>query len=396
MRFKVFLLIILIIYLLLLPTIYSFNTGYAPEDTAVTTEGILHYSRDQLLQLRNSQTNNVPDNLPRECVRRPRRKRGRRGGVRCRVRARGKRPPLPTVILANTRSLLKQLTELRSAVRHLSEYRNSCLLCFSETWLKDSIDGSSLRIPGFCDPIRLDRDAQVTGKKLGGGVCIYINEGWCNNYTLRDSYCSEDIELLSISLRPFYLPREFGQVFVTVVYIHPRANTRVAANRICDTVVKLENIAPDAPKFILGDFNACSIKSVLPNYYQYVKCPTRREKTLDLCFGNIKDAYKGYAKAPLGDSDHHVIQLVPKYKQKLKSCKPEIKTIKRWTDESIDRLGGCFDCTIWDIFADMTDSLEELNSVVTDYIGFCVDSVIPDRLQPLEYFPTINPGSIKN
>ena len=69
--------------------------------------------------------------------------------------------------------------------------------------------------------------------------------------TIHYSHCSENIELLSLSLRPYYLPWEFGQVFVTVVYIHPRANTRVATNRIYDTVAKLEIIAPDAPKFVL-------------------------------------------------------------------------------------------------------------------------------------------------
>jgi len=45
---------------------------------------------------------------------------------------------------------------------------------------------------------------------------VFINEGWCGNYTVRDSHCSEDIELLSLSVRPYHLPREFGQVFVTV------------------------------------------------------------------------------------------------------------------------------------------------------------------------------------
>lgn len=310
-------------------------------------------------------------------------------GVRRRVRARGSKPPLPTVILANTRSLVKQFTELRNAVRYLSEYRESCLLCFTETWLKDTTDNSTLRIIGFSDPIRRDRDAQVTGKRMGGGVCVYINERWCKNYTVRDSHCSEDIELLSLSVRPYYLPREFGQVFVTVVYIHPRANTKVAANRIYDTMAKLENMAPDAPKFVLGDFNGCSIKSVLPNYYQYVECPTRRDKTLDLCFGNIKDAYKGYAKPPLGDSDHNAIQLVPQYKQKLKTSKPEIKIVKQWTDESVERLRGCFDCTVWDIFVNTSKNLEELTSVVTDYIRFCVDCIIPEKT--FRVFPNDKP-----
>lgn len=117
----------------------------------------------------------------------------------------------------------------------------------------------------------------------------------------------------------------------------------------------------------------------MPNYYQYVKCPTRRDKTLDLCFGNIKDAYKGYAKPPLGDSDHNAIQLVPQYKQKLKTSKPE----------SVECLRGCFDCTVWDIFVNTSKNLEELTSVVTDYIRFCVDCIIPEKT--FRVFPNDKP-----
>ncbi|KAK0131958.1 hypothetical protein N1851_033250 [Merluccius polli] len=244
MRPAMLLFIVLAIHLLL-PTVLSLSLGgYAP--AADSTNGILRYTRDQLWQLRDLHSGNFPFDLPEECTRTttaPRRKRGWRGGVRCRVCAQGSKPPLPKVILANTRYLVKQLTELWNAVRYLSEYRESCLLCFTETWLKDTIDNSTLR---------LDCDTQVPGKKLGGG------------HTVRDSHCSEDIELLLLSVRPYYLPREFGQVFVTVVYIHPRANTRVAANRIYDTMAKLENLAPDAPKFVLRDFNGCSIKVYCP------------------------------------------------------------------------------------------------------------------------------------
>ena len=63
----------------------------------------------------------------------------------------------------------------------------------------------------------------MTGKKRGGGVCMYINEAWCpsNNVTVRKHLNTCDVDLLSLSLRPRYLPREFGQVFVTCVYIPP-------------------------------------------------------------------------------------------------------------------------------------------------------------------------------
>ena len=75
-----------------------------------------------------------------------------------------------------------------------------------------------------------------------------------------------DIELLSVSLRPLYLPREFPQLFVTVVYIHPRANVDRAAQHICDVTQKLDALSTDAPKFILDDFNQCKLENCLPTY----------------------------------------------------------------------------------------------------------------------------------
>ncbi|KAK7461597.1 hypothetical protein BaRGS_00038641, partial [Batillaria attramentaria] len=64
----------------------------------------------------------------------------------------------------------------------------------------------------------------ATGKQHGGGVCLYVNPRWCNTVTVRDTLCTPDIELLTVSLRPFYIPREFPQLFFTLVYVHPRAN----------------------------------------------------------------------------------------------------------------------------------------------------------------------------
>ena len=62
-------------------------------------------------------------------------KRGARGGIRRRIWARGTKPPLPTIILTNVRSLRNQIDKLLAPAQYLTEYRDSCLLCFSETWL---------------------------------------------------------------------------------------------------------------------------------------------------------------------------------------------------------------------------------------------------------------------
>lgn len=56
---------------------------------------------------------------------------------------------------------------------------------------------------------RSNRDCDLSGKSHGGGVCVYINNNWCNNATEVRSYCSPGNEFLTIRCRPFYLPREF-------------------------------------------------------------------------------------------------------------------------------------------------------------------------------------------
>ena len=83
-------------------------------------------------------------------------------------------------------------------------------------------------------PNRLDRDKQTTGKEKGG-VCSYVNERCCKTVIVREQLCTPYIKLLSVSLRPLYLPRGILQLFVTVVYIHPRAKLDRAAQHISVT-----------------------------------------------------------------------------------------------------------------------------------------------------------------
>lgn len=84
-----------------------------------------------------------------------------------------------------------------------------------------------------------------------------------------------------VSVRPFYLPRQFPWLFFVVVYIHPCAKTDMAFETVKNALNKLDNISPDAPKFILGDFNHCIMEKYLKDYYQYVICGTHANKFLD-------------------------------------------------------------------------------------------------------------------
>lgn len=72
----------------------------------------------------------------------------------------------------------------------------------------------------------------------------------------------------------------------------------------------------DQPVFVLGDFTSCNLSDHLPTVQQYVDCPTRLKRTLDHCYGNIRDAYKALYRPLLGKSEHNVIHLLPKHKSK--------------------------------------------------------------------------------
>lgn len=144
------------------------------------------------------------------------------------------------------------------------------MIALTKTWFKDHDPNQDFEIDGFGQLYRLDCYAQITGKSLGGGVCLYVNSCWCKTVKVRESICGPHNEFLPVSLCAFYLP----QVFLTVVYIHPRANMAEAASSIANLAQRLQSICPDAPYFILGDFNTCSLNQYLSHIYQYVECPT--------------------------------------------------------------------------------------------------------------------------
>ena len=89
------------------------------------------------------------------------------------------------------------------------------------------------------------------------------------------SICARDIELLAVSLRPYYLPREFEQVMAVIVYVPPRADAMVACDVIHSAVAKLQTQHPEAMVLISGDFNHVSLDTTLPAFSQYVDCNTR-------------------------------------------------------------------------------------------------------------------------
>ncbi len=84
-------------------------------------------------------------------------------------------------------------------------------------------------------------------------------------------------------------------------------------------------------------------------------------------------------RAALGLSDHCLVHLLPAYRQKLKSSKPILRTVKRWTVEAEQDLQACFELTDWSVFEAAATDLDELTDTVTSYISFCEDMCVPTR-----------------
>ncbi|KAK7498655.1 hypothetical protein BaRGS_00010032 [Batillaria attramentaria] len=200
--------------------------------------------------------------------------------------------------------------------------------------------------------------------------------------------CTPDLELVSVSVRPVYLPREFGQVFVTCVYVHPKANDARAATTIADCVHRLQAVSPTAPNILVGDLNHCDLKRVLPDFEQFVTCTTRIDKTLDKCYCNIKGAYRSIQTPPIGSSDHNAVLLLPVYIQKLKREKVASRTIHTWSHDTEEKLKGCFACTDWNVLSESAD-VELSADVVTDYIKFCENMIVPKKV--IKIFPNNKP-----
>ncbi|KAI4889154.1 hypothetical protein NFI96_009762 [Prochilodus magdalenae] len=332
----------------------------------------------------------------------PRRKRGKRGGLHARLKARAMRPPLPSLLLANVRSLENKLDELRARITTQREIRDCCALILTETWLSDSTPDSAIQLQTH-SVHRGDRTA-ASGKNKGGGVCVFVNNRWCSDIKTVEKHCSTDLELLMVKCRPFYLPREFSAVFILAVYIPPRANSATALGLLHDAISKQETAHPDAVFIVAGDFNHCNLRTVLPKYHQHVSFPTRENNILDQVYSNVRGGYKAAARPHFGRSDHISVFLYPAYRQLLKQAPPAtLKTTKGPDRYDLRRsirqakrqyrvkLEGCYNTSadsrrMWQGLRHITDYQQRSREVTTSH------TTLPDQLNEFyARFEALNP-----
>ncbi|KAI3372041.1 hypothetical protein L3Q82_006694 [Scortum barcoo] len=205
----------------------------------------------------------------------------------------------------------------------------NCCSSTGKTWtfvdLGEHIPDSSLHLPGF-HLIRADR-TELSGKMRGGRICFYVNEGWCMDVTVLKKSCSPHLETLFINCKPFYSLREFSSFILVGVYIHPQACVTEALQQLADQIRNVEQQHPDSVLIVLGDFNRANLSHELTKLQTAHQVSHQGHKHPGPLLHNFKGTpIATVPRAALGLSDHCLVHLI---RQKLKSAKLVVKTVKR-------------------------------------------------------------------
>lgn len=219
---------------------------------------------------------------------------------------------LPSILMTNARSLLSKMQDLKDRIKNDKDIKSCELMCFTETWLKEPpSDG----IKGYRQK-HCPRDPERTGKRWGGGLGVLIKNG-VKAQVISDRQTPNYQRMVFIYETENH-PAGAPPLIFMLVYIQPAVKRPETRRKIERHYCKALERSNEGPVFILGDFNWCKLKNIR-SVKQYVTCPTRRNKILDKCYGNIPQAYTSQCKAPLRSSnklsDHNVILLTPEKKK---------------------------------------------------------------------------------
>ncbi|CAB4033726.1 Hypothetical predicted protein [Paramuricea clavata] len=251
--------------------------------------------------------------------------------------------PLPTLLVANVRSIINKIDELE-LVAQINQVE---VICITESWLNTSVVDSMISLSNFIQ-FRNDRTYSC-----GGGVSIYIKEEiYCRRL---EHFEDSAIESLWLLLRPKRLPRSISALLLAVIYhtTSSGANENFELyNHIQRNVESFLSLHPDGLVFVTGDFNP--VRTLfdekrlkrLSGLTQIINVPTSHNAILDWCLTNAKKVVFDVSRPPpIGSSDHNVKVARRKYYansvQKLKSANPS-----RWWKE-VKSIGGLSSRESW-------------------------------------------------
>jgi hypothetical protein len=175
--------------------------------------------------------------------------------------------------------LLNKLDELSVIIKNISPD----VIALTETWLNDDIIDSVCDMSGY-SIVRKDR---MHGS--GGGVLLYIRNGFSFRRLDNLINIDPDFEILFVSVRPPVLPRPLSIIVLAVLYCPPWYNAdkcKKLCDFICDSFDRLSRHFSYADFYVMGDFN--HLNTSLFNKHlclkQLISKPTRGNNILDNFF----------------------------------------------------------------------------------------------------------------
>ncbi|XP_041471219.1 uncharacterized protein LOC121420623 [Lytechinus variegatus] len=301
-------------------------------DPSVNTQ--LHYTREQLLSLRNTTMK------PLEPVRKiskelgiTRQKRGKRAGRRVHRPIKSwisyrknqiRNIPLrsnanlrfvqrvvdtrceknyPSIMLTNVRSMNRKFDELCATISHY----NADIIGVTETWFSDSNPASANAIQDF-NLFHRDRTAQ-----RGGGIALYARDD-LEPETYELDLVPPHLEIIWIKVNLHAYGRGNVVLFVCVVYSPPRTQHHDDYYQPSDHYGDhIRTTHPDSSIMIMGDFNDLQVEEFVTHLSlsQMVKQPTRNDRILDMIFTDHPEHYsEPVIKAPIATSDHATVLMI--------------------------------------------------------------------------------------
>ena len=81
------------------------------------------------------------------------------------------------------------------------------------------------------------------------------------------------------------------------------------------------------------------------SYFQHTKCSRQKHHILDQCYTNVQDTYTSVSLPPLRQSDHNLVQLIPKYRPLVQREQTVSHTFKEWSTDAVQNLNlDCISC----------------------------------------------------
>ena len=88
-------------------------------------------------------------------------------------------PPLPSMLLSNARSIVNKIDELNLWISSEKLITDCCILVITETLLHSLVPDATMELTSRT-LFHWDRNTN-SGKRKGGGLCIYVHNSWCTN-----------------------------------------------------------------------------------------------------------------------------------------------------------------------------------------------------------------------